>query len=102
MGLANSFAVQQWEKYVVHGSSDNRHKRGRRRAGEANRATDTAKMFMPENPYFMMTLEEYNVIWNYILLSILGAIPQVDKRESDLACQTLNLLVRKYTQLRLE
>ncbi|MCE3215639.1 hypothetical protein HAX54_003035, partial [Datura stramonium] len=64
----NSFTVQQWEKFLVHRSSDNRRKRGQPRAAEANRATNAAKMFMPKNSYFMMTLEEYNVIQNYILV----------------------------------
>ncbi|XP_049413183.1 B3 domain-containing transcription factor VRN1-like [Solanum stenotomum] len=58
---------QQQEKSVVHGSSGNRRKRGRPRDAEANRATTAAKMFTPENPYFMITLGEYHVVRNYIL-----------------------------------
>ncbi|KAK4714307.1 hypothetical protein R3W88_020214 [Solanum pinnatisectum] len=56
---------QQQEKSVVHGSSGN--SRRRPRDAEANRATTAAKMFAPENPYFMITLGEYHVVRNYIL-----------------------------------
>lgn len=63
----NSLTRQQQEKSVVHGSSDNRCKIGRPRASEASRATNAAKMFTPENPYFVMTLGEYHVVRNYIL-----------------------------------
>ncbi|PHT41958.1 hypothetical protein CQW23_20812 [Capsicum baccatum] len=63
----SSFTGQQWEKSVLRGSTNNRRKRGRPRLAEANRANDAAKMFMSENPYFMVTLGEYNTVRNYIL-----------------------------------
>nr|XP_010323712.1 B3 domain-containing transcription factor VRN1-like isoform X2 [Solanum lycopersicum] len=58
---------QQEEKSVVHGSSGNRRKGRRLRDAKGNSATTAAKMFTPENPYFMITLGEYHVVRNYIL-----------------------------------
>ncbi|XP_019262076.1 PREDICTED: B3 domain-containing protein Os11g0197600-like [Nicotiana attenuata] len=59
-----SFTGQQWEKSVRRGRP---HKRGRAKATETNRAINAAKMFKPENPYFMQILLEYNVVRNRIL-----------------------------------
>nr|XP_009613233.1 B3 domain-containing transcription factor VRN1-like [Nicotiana tomentosiformis] len=59
-----SFTGQQWEKPVGRGRP---HKIGRAKATEMNTAIIAAKMFKPENPYFMQILVEYNIVRNCIL-----------------------------------